>query len=94
MIDLTGKTILLTGASSGIGAATARVLGSAGATLIEVKTPDPAAIGAVLADTAFGHAWAAHLLLAAALVAVIVFGPRGEWAATAIASAALGPAQT
>ena len=34
MIDLTGKTILLTGASSGIGAATARVLGSAGATLI------------------------------------------------------------
>jgi len=28
---------------------------------------DPAAIGAVLADTGFGHAWAAHLLLAAAL---------------------------
>jgi putative copper resistance protein D len=50
---------------------------------------DPAAIGAVLTDTAFGHAWAAHLLLAAALVAVIVFGPRARWAATAIASAAL-----
>ena len=50
---------------------------------------DPGAIGAVLTDTAFGHAWAAHLVLAAALVAVVVFGPRGEWAATAIASAAL-----
>jgi copper resistance protein D len=50
---------------------------------------DPAAIGAVLTDTAFGHAWAAHLLLAAVLVAVIVFGPRARWAATAIASAAL-----
>ncbi len=31
MIDLEGKTILLTGASSGIGASTARVLGAAGA---------------------------------------------------------------
>jgi putative copper resistance protein D len=49
---------------------------------------DPGAIGVVLADTAFGHAWAAHLLLAAALVAVLVFGPRGHWAATAVASAA------
>lgn len=34
MLDLTGKTILLTGASKGIGAATARVLGHAGAHLI------------------------------------------------------------
>jgi copper resistance protein D len=33
---------------------------------------DPEAIGAVLIDTAFGHAWAAHLVLAAALVAVVV----------------------
>jgi NAD(P)-dependent dehydrogenase (short-subunit alcohol dehydrogenase family) len=32
--DLAGRTILLTGASKGIGAATARVLGEAGATLI------------------------------------------------------------
>ena len=37
---------------------------------------DPDAIGAVLTDTAFGHAWAAHLVLAAALVAVVAFGPR------------------
>ena len=50
---------------------------------------DPGAIGVVLADTAFGHAWAAHLVLAAALVAVVVFGPRAKWAATAAASAAL-----
>jgi putative copper resistance protein D len=48
----------------------------------------PGAIGAVLTDTAFGHAWAAHLLLAAALVAVAVFGPCARWAGTAVASAA------
>ena len=34
MVDLSGKTILLTGASSGIGAATAGVLGDAGASLV------------------------------------------------------------
>ena len=50
---------------------------------------DPSLIGAVLTDTAFGPAWAAHLVLAATLVAVVVFGPRARWAATAIASAAL-----
>src|SRR4029077_6734793 len=47
------------------------------------------AVGAVLADTAFGHAWAAHLVLAAALVAVVAFGPRTRWAATSLVSAAL-----
>jgi copper resistance protein D len=50
---------------------------------------DPEAIGAVLTDTAFGHAWAAHVVLAAALVAVVLFGPRTRWAATAVASGAL-----
>jgi copper resistance protein D len=50
---------------------------------------DPGAIGGVLTDTAFGHAWAAHLTLAAALVAVVGFGPRGRWATTTIVSAAL-----
>jgi putative copper resistance protein D len=50
---------------------------------------DPGAIGEVLTDTAFGHAWAGHLVLAAALIAVVVFGSRAHWAATAIASAAL-----
>jgi putative copper resistance protein D len=50
---------------------------------------DPGAIGAVLSDTAFGHAWAAHLILAAALVAVVIFEPRARWVATAVASAAL-----
>ncbi|HSV00889.1 MAG TPA: copper homeostasis membrane protein CopD [Roseiarcus sp.] len=50
---------------------------------------DPGAIGAVIADTAFGRVWAAHLVLAAALVAVVAFGPRDRWAATALVSAAL-----
>jgi putative copper resistance protein D len=50
---------------------------------------DPGAIGAVLTDTTFGHAWAAHLVLAAALVAVVVLGPRAWWAATALTSGAL-----
>jgi putative copper resistance protein D len=48
---------------------------------------DPEAIAAVLTDTAFGHAWAAHLVLAAALV-VVAFS-RAGWAATSIVSAAL-----
>jgi NAD(P)-dependent dehydrogenase (short-subunit alcohol dehydrogenase family) len=42
MIDLTGKTILLTGTSSGIGAVTARVLGEAGASLIAHYAADRA----------------------------------------------------
>jgi putative copper resistance protein D len=50
---------------------------------------DPGMIGAVLTDTAFGHAWAAHLILAAALVVVVAFGPRAQWATTSIVSAAL-----
>jgi putative copper resistance protein D len=50
---------------------------------------DPGAIGAVLTDTAFGHAWALHLALAAVLVAVAAFGPRARWAATSLVSAAL-----
>ena len=50
---------------------------------------DPEAIGAVLTDTAFGHAWAVHLALSVALVAVVAFGPRARWAATSLVSAAL-----
>lgn len=45
-------------------------------------------IDSVLADTAFGQAWAVHLVLAAALVAVVAFGPRDRWAPAAFASAA------
>ncbi len=33
--------------------------------------------------------WAAHLVLAAALVAVVAFGPSARWAATSLVSAAL-----
>jgi copper resistance protein D len=49
---------------------------------------DPEQIGAVLTDTAFGRVWAAHLVLAAALVAVVAFS-RAGWAATSLVSAAL-----
>ena len=50
---------------------------------------DPGQIGAVLTDTAFGHAWALHLALAAALVAIVAVSPRDGWAATSLVSAAL-----
>jgi putative copper resistance protein D len=50
---------------------------------------DPDAIGAVLTDTAFGRAWATHLVLAAALVPVVAFGPSARWAATSLVSAAV-----
>ncbi len=50
---------------------------------------DPDQIGAVLTDTAFGRAWALHLVLAAALVAVVAFGPRARWGATTLASGAV-----
>jgi putative copper resistance protein D len=50
---------------------------------------DPDQIGAVLTGTAFGRAWVAHLVLAAALVAVVIFEPRARWTATSLVSAAL-----
>ena len=40
---------------------------------------DPATIGAVLTDTAFGQAWIAHLALAAAFLAAAVFARRDAW---------------
>jgi copper resistance protein D len=49
---------------------------------------DPEAIAAVLTDTAFGQAWSLHLVLAAALVAVVAFS-RAGWATTSLTSAAL-----
>jgi putative copper resistance protein D len=49
---------------------------------------DPEAIAGVLTDTAFGHAWSLHLVLAAALVAVVAFS-RAGWAATSLVSGAL-----
>ena len=50
---------------------------------------DVSVIGTVLSDTEFGHAWAAHLFLAAALVAVVLFGQRTQWGAATLASGAL-----
>jgi copper resistance protein D len=42
-----------------------------------------------LTDTAFGHAWAAHLVLATLLVFVVAFGPRSRWGPAVAASAAV-----
>ena len=50
---------------------------------------DPGTIGGVLADTAFGKAWSLRLILAAALVALVAFGPRDQWAPVALVSGAL-----
>lgn len=49
MIDLSGKTILLTGASKGIGAATAAILGAAGAHLVAHYGSDRAGVEAATA---------------------------------------------
>lgn len=46
---------------------------------------DPVTLLAVLTDTAFGHAWIAHLALAAALV-VVAFAPGSRWTSIAIIS--------
>lgn len=49
LVDLTGKTILLTGASKGIGAATAAILGAAGAHLVAHYGSDRAGVEAATA---------------------------------------------
>ncbi|MBM3525350.1 MAG: SDR family NAD(P)-dependent oxidoreductase, partial [Alphaproteobacteria bacterium] len=50
MGELDGKVILLTGASKGIGAATARILGAAGAHVIGQYRSDRAGAEAALAE--------------------------------------------
>jgi NAD(P)-dependent dehydrogenase (short-subunit alcohol dehydrogenase family) len=52
MLDLTGRTLLLTGASKGIGAATARILGEAGAHLVAHYHSDRAGVEASTASIA------------------------------------------
>ena len=47
---------------------------------------DPGAVEAVLTDTAFGRAWIARLVLAAALVVAAVVAQRGRWTAIAVLS--------
>lgn len=47
--DLAGRTVLLTGASKGIGAATARALGAAGARIVAHYNTDPAGAEAAVA---------------------------------------------
>ena len=48
---------------------------------------DPDMIAAVLADTSFGNVWISRLALAAALVLVAAFAPRGSWATITFLSA-------
>jgi copper resistance protein D len=48
---------------------------------------DPDMIAAVLADTSFGNVWISRLVLAAALVLVAAFAPRGSWATITFLSA-------
>ena len=47
---------------------------------------DPGAVATVLFDTAFGQAWALHLVLAAALAVAAVLAPRDGWTTIAILS--------
>jgi NAD(P)-dependent dehydrogenase (short-subunit alcohol dehydrogenase family) len=61
VLDLRRKTILLTGASKGIGAATAKILGAAGANLIAHYGQDRAGAEAATADIPGGRK---HLLQA------------------------------
>jgi NAD(P)-dependent dehydrogenase (short-subunit alcohol dehydrogenase family) len=60
-MDLTGKTVLVTGASKGIGAAIARALGAAGATVIAHANTDTAGAREALAGLPGGRG---HVLLA------------------------------
>src|SRR5260370_23702927 len=52
---------------------------------------DPSVIGGVLNDTDFGKAWSVRLGPAAALVAVLAFGPRDPWAPITVLSPAPPP---
>ncbi len=58
MADLTGKTVIVTGASKGIGAATAAAMVVAGATVIAHYGGDRAGVEAALAGAAKGQAHA------------------------------------
>jgi 3-hydroxybutyrate dehydrogenase len=60
MTDLNGRTALVTGGASGIGAACARELASRGATVTVADIDDVAA--KALADDIGGTAWAVDLL--------------------------------
>jgi 3-hydroxybutyrate dehydrogenase len=65
MTDLAGRTALVTGGASGIGAACARELASRGATVTIADVDDVAA--KALADEIDGHSWAVDLLDVGAL---------------------------
>jgi 3-hydroxybutyrate dehydrogenase len=70
MTDLAGRTALVTGGASGIGAACARELASRGATVTVADVDDVAA--KALADEIGGSAWAIDLLDVAALEELVL----------------------
>ena len=65
MTDLSGRTALVTGGASGIGAACARELAARGATVTVADIDDVAAKS--LADEIGGKTWAVNLLDVGAL---------------------------
>lgn len=84
-IDLSGKTALVTGASQGLGAAIARTLHRAGATVAIVYWPDPEGV-----NRAKGEALATELGSRAAAIAGDVRDPASMAAAVAATTALAG----
>ncbi len=80
MIDLTGKTYLITGASKGIGAATARVLLKAGARLVLHWNRTRGAVDDLVRDFGAGRVHAVQADLGQKSAGITVFQAAVDWA--------------